>query len=258
MIFECRQLFKAYNLPTGEVIALNDLTFSVNEHEFVCIVGPSGCGKTTLLKIIASLIKPTRGSIDFSANDADPHPHSAMVFQDLGLFPWMSVVDNVAFGLETRGVEKKTRQARANEMLEKVGMVAFGSSFPHQLSGGMRQRVAILRAFLMDPQILLMDEPFGSLDSQTRLIMQEELLRIWKETRKTVLYVTHDIEEAILLGDRVLVMSGRPGMIQADIAIKFSRPRQVTLRDHADFIKVRKQIWNMIESEVRQELGMTA
>ncbi len=257
MIFECQHIQKAYNLPTGEVIALDDLTFSVTDHEFVCIVGPSGCGKTTLLKIIAGLIKPTRGNVNFDQKDADTRPHSAMVFQDLGLFPWMSIVDNVAFGLETRGVEKKIRRLKANELLEKVGLSEFGASFPHQLSGGMRQRVAILRAFLTDPQLLLMDEPFGSLDSQTRLIMQEELLRIWKETRKTVLYVTHDIEEAILLGDRVLIMSGRPGRFQADIPIHFSRPRHTSLRDQTDFINIRRQIWNMIESEVRLELGMT-
>lgn len=258
MVFRCHHVSKTYALPSGEVVALDDLDFSVNEHEFICIVGPSGCGKTTLLKIIAGLLQPDSGEMIFAENSDTLHPRTAMVFQDLGLFPWMSVRDNVAFGLETRGVERSERYARASELLDKVGLSQFINSYPHQLSGGMRQRVAILRAFLTDPRILLMDEPFGSLDSQTRLVMQEELLRIWKEQRKTVIYVTHDIDEAILLGDRVLVMSGRPGSIQADIPIDIPRPRKITLRDQPEFIKVRKQIWKMIEAEVRQELGMTA
>jgi NitT/TauT family transport system ATP-binding protein len=256
MIFQCIHINKAYTLPSGEVIALRDLDFSVNEHEFICIVGPSGCGKTTLLKIIAGLLPPTSGEVVFTENSDNLHPRTAMVFQDLGLFPWMSICDNVAFGLETRGIDRTERHARASALLERVGLAEFLNSYPHQLSGGMRQRVAIMRAFLTDPQTLLMDEPFGSLDSQTRLIMQEELLRIWKEHRKTVIYVTHDIEEAILLGDRVLVLSGRPGSIQADIPIDIPRPRQIALRDQPEFINVRKKIWKMIEAEVRQELGL--
>lgn len=241
----------------GQFYALNDISFSAQPGEFLCILGPSGCGKTTLLKIIAGLVLPTTGSIVYADQKDASKPRSAMVFQDLGLFPWMPVRENVAFGLETRGVDRKERLARADELLEKVGLGEFLTSYPHQLSGGMRQRVAILRAFLTDPRTLLMDEPFGSLDSQTRLIMQEELLRIWKEHRKTVIYVTHDIEEAILLGDRVLVMSGRPGTLRADIPISLPRPRHITQRDQPDFIKLRKQIWKMIESEVRQELGIT-
>jgi NitT/TauT family transport system ATP-binding protein len=258
MVFQCIHISKVYTSPSGDVYALHDLDFSVNEQEFVCIVGPSGCGKTTLLKIIAGLLQPSTGKVVFTANSDNSHPRTAMVFQDLGLFPWMSIRENVAFGLETRGIDRTERHARANELLEKVGLGEFLNSYPHQLSGGMRQRVAILRAFLTDPQTLLMDEPFGSLDSQTRLIMQEELLRIWKEHRKTVIYVTHDIEEAILLGDRVLVMSGRPGSIQANIPICLPRPRQIILRDQPEFIKIRKQVWKMIEAEVRLELGMTA
>jgi NitT/TauT family transport system ATP-binding protein len=256
MDFECIHIGKSYKLPGGEVRALQDLNFAVNKQEFVCIVGPSGCGKTTLLKIIAGLIQPTSGTIVFTDHVDSSHPRSAMVFQDLGLFPWMSIRDNVAFGLETRGINRKLRHSQADELLQKVGLGEFLDSYPHQLSGGMRQRVAILRAFLTNPHTLLMDEPFGSLDSQTRLIMQEELLRIWKEHRKTVIYVTHDIDEAILLGDRVMVMSGRPGTIRADIDINLPRPRHASQRDHPNFIKVRKQIWKMIESEVRQELGM--
>jgi len=256
MGFQCKHISQTYRLRRGELVALQDLNISVNEQEFVCIVGPSGCGKTTLLKIIAGLFLPTTGQVVFTDAPETGHPRSAMVFQDLGLFPWMSIRENVAFGLETRGVNRKQRLATADELLEKAGLGEFKNSYPHQLSGGMRQRVAILRAFLTDPQTLLMDEPFGSLDSQTRLVMQEELLRIWKEHRKTVMYVTHDIEEAIYLGDRVLVMSGRPGSIQADIPINIPRPRQTADRDRPEVEAIRWRIWKMIESEVRQELGV--
>ena len=256
MGFQCKHISKSYPLKRGELVALRDLNFSIGEREFVCIVGPSGCGKTTLLKIIAGLLSPTTGQVVFMDAPENDQPRSAMVFQDLGLFPWMSICDNVAFGLEARGVSRKQRCARADELLEKVGLGEFKNSYPHQLSGGMRQRVAILRAFLADPQTLLMDEPFGSLDSQTRLVMQEELLRIWKEHQKAVMYVTHDLEEAIFLGDRVLVMSGRPGSIQADIPINIPRPRQIADRDREDVETIRWQIWKMIEAEVRQELGV--
>ena len=179
-----------------------------------------------------------------------------MVFQDLGLFPWMSVLDNVALGLEIQGVGRRERQARASVFLARVGLASFIHSFPHELSGGMRQRVAILRAFLSDPQVLLMDEPFGSLDTQTRLVMQEELLRVWKDYHKTVIYVTHDIDEAILLGDRILVMSGRPGSIRADIPVEFGRPRQLADRDRPDLVSLHWQIWKIIEDEVRKEVGI--
>jgi NitT/TauT family transport system ATP-binding protein len=181
-----------------------------------------------------------------------------MVFQEQGLFPWLSVIDNVAFGLETQGANRKARREMARAILTKVGLGAFSRNYPHELSGGMRQRVAILRAFLANPQILLMDEPFGSLDSQTRLVMQEELLRIWREHRKTVIYVTHDIEEAILLGDRVLVMSGRPGRIRQDIPISLERPRFLANRDHPEVAELRWHIWRMLEDEVRKELGISA
>ena len=254
MSFRCIQISKTFSSHNGDVVALQEVDFLVSEEEFVCIVGPSGCGKTTLLKIIAGLVKPTTGQIIYSTDPVNGQPRSAMVFQDLGLFPWMTVQDNVAFGLEMQGVERNNRRQLAQDFLCKVGLSAFLHNYPHELSGGMRQRVAILRAFLANPQILLMDEPFGSLDSQTRLVMQEELLRIWREHRKTVIYVTHDIEEAILLGDRVLVMSGRPGKILEDISISLERPRHLVIRDHPDVAETRWQIWKMLEDEVRKEL----
>jgi NitT/TauT family transport system ATP-binding protein len=258
MGFHCNQIRKTFLTRQGEIIALNNIEFSVGEQEFICIVGPSGCGKTTLLKILAGLLKPTTGQITFTQDTDDRFPRSAMVFQDEGLFPWMTVLDNVAFGLEMRKVNRPTRHAQAQKFLNRVGLGDFINNYPHELSGGMRQRVAILRAFLTNPGILLMDEPFGSLDSQTRLVMQDELLRIWKDYHKTVVYVTHDIEEAILLGDRVLVMSGRPGSIIDDIPILLPRPRRLADHDLPEVVELRWKVWKMIEGEVRRELGMQA
>lgn len=254
MGFQCINLSKTYSTQNREVVALQGIDFSVAEEEFVCIVGPSGCGKTTLLKIIAGLIRPTSGKIRFSNDANGKRPNNSMVFQDQSLFPWMNVLDNVAFGLEMRSIDKKERHKQAHDFLERVGLGDFIENFPQELSGGMRQRMAILRAFLNDPQVLLMDEPFGQLDSQTRQVMQDELLHIWKEYRKTVIYITHDIEEAILLGDRVLVMSGRPGIIQADITVPLTRPRTHSARNHPDMIRIRQEIWTMIEKEVRQDI----
>ena len=256
MGFHCIQISKKFPARQGEVTALDGVDFSISEQEFVCIVGPSGCGKTTLLKIIAGLLKPTTGQIVYNDHIDDDHPLSAMVFQDQGLFPWMTVLDNVAFGLEMRGVTKSVRTDQAKDFISRVGLGSFVHSYPYELSGGMRQRVAILRAFLTNPQILLMDEPFGGLDSQTRLVMQEELLRIWKDHPKTVVYVTHDIEEAILLGDRILVLSGRPGSLRADIPIPLPRPRQLTDLNRPEVVELFWQIWKMNEAEVRKELGI--
>ena len=258
MAFQCVTLSKTFSTRNGEVTALQAVDFTVHEQEFVCIVGPSGCGKTTLLKIIAGLVEPSGGEIIYSQNGNGGRLRSAMVFQEQGLFPWMSVQDNVAFGLEMQGMGRSQRRELARDFLAKVGLAGFSHNFPHELSGGMRQRVAILRAFLANPQILLMDEPFGALDSQTRLVMQEELLRIWRDHKKTVIYVTHDIEEAILLGDRVLVMSGRPGRIRQEIPIKLERPRQLATKDHPEVAEIRWHIWKMLEDEVRKELSILA
>ena len=191
MDFECRQLTKTYTSKNGSISALDDVSFRVGDHEFVCIVGPSGCGKTTLLKLIAGLIKPTAGEIIFSGYHKNGPPKSALVFQEQGIFPWMSVLDNVAFGLEMQGVAQQERHQLAHSFIEQVGLSGFTHNFPHELSGGMRQRVALARAFLADPEILLMDEPFAALDAQTRLILQEELLRIWREEKNGGLVFTY-------------------------------------------------------------------
>lgn len=257
MSFYCKDIRKAYPSSQGELEAIKQIELDVREQEFICIVGPSGCGKSTFLKIIAGLIEPSQGSIHFRQPLFNGQLRSAMVFQEQAVFPWMTVLDNVAFGLEVQGIDKNLRREKAAEFISKVGLGKFSQVYPHELSGGMRQRVAILRAFLADPQILLMDEPFGPLDSQTRLVMQEELLKIWKEHKKTVIYVTHDIEEAIMLGDRVLVMSGRPGRIREEISIPFTRPRQFTLRDHPQLIEMKWEIWRMLEDEVKKDLNIS-
>jgi len=252
--FECQHLCKAYQTRNGVVPALEDVTFGVGEQEFICIVGPSGCGKTTLLKLIAGLLEPTSGRIIFAVEPPDGRLRSALVFQEHGLFPWMSVLDNVAFGLEMQGVRRLERRRRARAFIEQVGLASFANSYPHELSVGMSQRVGIARAFVADAPILLMDEPFGSLDAQTKLVLREELLRLWKDDQKLVVYVTHDIEEAVLLGDRVLVMTGRPGSIREDIPIPLGRPRDLSAREQPEVTEIKWHIWKMLKEEVRKSL----
>lgn len=251
MAFVCQQISKEFVTQNQRIEALHDVTFSVRGGEFVCIVGPSGCGKTTLLKIIAGLISPTRGRVQPS-----PNPN-AMVFQDQGLFPWMNVLDNVAFGLEMRGVPRGTRNPLAQSFIEGMGLGSFSKNYPHELSVGMRQRVGIARAFVTDPPLLLMDEPFASLDAQTKRVMQEQLLTLWRDHRKSVVYVTHDIEEAILLGDRVMVMTGRPGRILAEIPVPLSRPRQLDDIDRSEIQELKSHIWKMLEPQVRENLTLS-
>jgi NitT/TauT family transport system ATP-binding protein len=255
--FECIQLTKIYTSHNGTISALENVSFQVGDQEFVCIVGPSGCGKTTLLKIIAGLIKPTSGEIMFDESPHNKHPKSALVFQEQGIFPWMSVLDNVAFGLEMQRVAKQKRHQLAHEFIQRVGLNGFANNYPHELSGGMRQRVALARAFLADPQILLMDEPFGALDAQTRLVLQEELLRIWRDEKKMVIFVTHDIEEAVMLSDKVLIMSGRPGRILEEIPIPINRPRNLQAIDQPEVTEIKWHIWEMLKDEVLKELKRT-
>lgn len=252
--FECCQLNKTRHAHNRVVSVLKDVSFRVAEEEFLCIVGPSGCGKTTLLKLIAGLSQPTSGKILFDSNGSSSIPHSAMVFQDHALLPWLTLADNIAFGLEMQGISKQTRAERTRDFIAQIGLAGFENCYPHQLSVGMRQRGAIARSFVADPDILLMDEPFSSLDAQTKIIMQEELLRIWRDHRKTVIYVTHDIEEAILLSDRVLVMTGRPGTIREEIPIPLDRPRDMFCKENTVVRNIKWHIWKMLEQEVRGSL----
>jgi NitT/TauT family transport system ATP-binding protein len=237
-----------------EVAALEDISFTVEENEFVSIVGPSGCGKTTLLKIVAGLVKQDSGQIVYQGIQ---NPNAVMVFQDQGLLPWLTVLDNMGLGLELQRTPKASRRKQVLEFMKLVKLDGFENHYPHELSGGMRQRVALARAFLTNPDILLMDEPFGSLDAQTRIILQEELLNIYRVQQKTILFVTHDIDEAILLSDRVIVLSDRPGKIQQSIQIPIERPRDLEIKNHPKFVEIRSRIWNLLEQEVRKELKLT-
>jgi NitT/TauT family transport system ATP-binding protein len=242
-------LRKEYVSGQGRVLALDDINLRITPGEFLCIVGPSGCGKSTLLRILAGLDHQTAGSITLDAKDWPIA--NAMVFQESGLFPWMSVETNVGFGLMTRGVPKAEAAARVEAVLKLVGLTKFRRHYPHQLSGGMRQRGAIARAFVTDPAVLLMDEPFAALDAQNRVILQAELVRIWEETRKTVVYITHSIEEALLLGDRCVVMTAQPGRIKQIIDVPFAHPRNlITLSAAAEFGQLKLDIWHILEEEV--------
>jgi NitT/TauT family transport system ATP-binding protein len=233
--------------------ALAGVSLDVGDGEFVCIVGPSGCGKTTLIRIMGELETPSTGTVEMRRSSADGRPLHSMVFQEQSLLPWLTVADNVAFGLEMRGVPKKERHERCRPFIEMVGLENFREHYPHQLSGGMKQRASLARAFANDPEVLLMDEPFAALDAQNKVLLQEELLKIWESNRKTVVYITHSIDEALLLGDRVVVMTGVPGRIKEILHVDFARPRDVVgTRASARFNELTVQIWRMLESEVRR------
>jgi NitT/TauT family transport system ATP-binding protein len=231
------------------VVALDGVSLRIAPGEFVCIVGPSGCGKSTLLRILAGLDTQTGGTIKVDAPGWAVE--NAMVFQESGLFPWMSVEANVGFGLMTRRVPTDEAARRVDAALKLVGLAKFRKHYPHQLSGGMRQRCAIARAFVTDPGMLLMDEPFAALDAQNRVILQAELVRIWEQTRKTVLYITHSIDEALLLGDRTVIMTAQPGRIKEIVDVPFAHPRNLmTLSASAEFGKLKLDIWRVLEDEV--------
>ena len=220
---------KTFEGEEGPVRALQDVEFEVRDGEFVCIVGPSGCGKTTLFRIIGGIDRATGGDVLLSGEPVTgPTPDLGIVFQEYHLFPWRTVRENVAFGLEQTGTEAERRRERVDEMLRLVGLEGSGDSYPSRLSGGMKQRVAIARALAVDPELLLMDEPFGSVDAQTRNMLHEELLDIWAETGKTVLFVTHDVEEAVKLADRIIVMSSGPGSVSEIVDVDLDRPRDRT------------------------------
>ncbi|MFQ3475988.1 ABC transporter ATP-binding protein [Halonotius sp. F2-221B] len=227
---------KRFRSESGMVDALRDVNFAVEEGEFVCIIGASGAGKTTLFRIIAGLESATEGTVWLDGESIDgPGTDRGMVFQEYGLFPWRTVLKNVTFGLEERDLDKQARLQRAREMIDLVGLDGFEDSYPKELSGGMKQRVGIARALAVDPEILLMDEPFGSVDAQTKQRLHEELLDIWSATNKTVLFVTHDVDEAVTLADRVVVLTGSPGSVHEVVDIELDRPRSRTDDAFADY-----------------------
>jgi NitT/TauT family transport system ATP-binding protein len=242
-------LRREYVSEQGTVIAIDHVDLKVAPGEFLCIVGPSGCGKSTLLRILAGLDKQSSGTIKVDA--AGWAVQNAMVFQESGLFPWMDVETNVRFGLDTRGVSRAEADPRVEAALKLVGLSKFRKHYPHQLSGGMRQRSAIARAFVTDPGMLLMDEPFAALDAQNRVILQAELVRLWEQTGKTVIYVTHSIEEALLMGDRTVIMTAQPGRIKRIIDVPFPHPRDLLqLSASAEFGALKLDIWRVLEEEV--------
>jgi len=236
----------------SRVLALESVSIAIERGEFVSFVGPSGCGKTTFLKIVNGLITPTAGTILVEGRPITQNSKDrAMVFQDSSLFPWFSVARNVAYGLECQGISSKDARARVQPFIEMVGLTGFEKHYPYELSGGMQQRANLARALVVDPRVLLMDEPFASLDAQTREMMQAELLDIWSQTQKTVLFITHQINEAIYLSDRVIVMSARPGRILADIKVEIPRPRTLAVKRTDPFRDLEDHVWSLIESQAR-------
>jgi NitT/TauT family transport system ATP-binding protein len=231
----------------GKVLAIDNMSLEVDENEFVCIVGASGCGKTTTLRLISGLEVPTEGKIVLEGSQINgPGPERGVVFQEYTLFPWRNVLDNITFGLEVKKIDKRKRRQTAKKYLEMVGLADYASAYPYELSGGMQQRVAIIRALILSPKILLMDEPFGALDARTRDFLQNELLRIWITERKTILFVTHSINEAVFLADRVVVMKSGPGRIHDIIRIDLARPRDKMSKSFRDYYV---QIQEMLESQ---------
>ena len=245
-----RNLYKTFTVRSTIVRALVDINVRIAEGEFFAIVGPSGCGKTTLLRVLAGLEKQSSGTFTMRHDDKTK-PINSMVFQEQSVFPWMTVRENVGYGLKMRGVPNKQRDEIVSYYIDKVGLTKFTKAYPFQLSGGMKQRVSLARAFANDPEILLMDEPFGALDEQTKLLLQEELLRIWQETRKTVSFITHSIDEAIVLADRIMVMTAHPGQIKAYVEVPFPRPRAVyEIRATPQYGQLMYSIWELLRDEV--------
>lgn len=238
------------------MLALNNVSCEIRNGEFFCIIGPSGCGKTTLLHMIAGFTMPSSGEVCYHGRPiTQPGPDRIVIFQEYGLFPWMTVAENIAFGLEAKGIDARMRRDLVRSYVDLVQLRGFEDRYPHQISGGMKQRVGIARALAPDPEVVLMDEPFGALDSLTRDLMQEEILRVWERTRKTFVLITHNIEEAIFLGDRVMVMTARPGSVKEIIDVGLPRPRHPEMRStDPHFLEYKDRIFHTIRAEVT-ELG---
>ncbi len=247
-----RNLSKSFRLRDGTAIeALRNIDLQIADGEFVTLIGASGCGKTTLLRIIGGFEQASEGFVEI-ATRAPKGLVTATVFQEESVFPWLDVQSNVEYGLRIRGVTARQRREIADSFIEKVGLGKFRNTYPAQLSGGMRQRVSVARAFANQPEILLMDEPFGALDEQTRIVLQQEVLRLWSENRRTVVFVTHSLDEAITLSDRIVVLSARPGRVREIIKVDIPRPREVsTLRSHPLYAGLYARLWNLIESDIQ-------
>ena len=244
------QVKKVYNGRTGEMVALNGVSLDIADNEFVCVVGPSGCGKSTLLNIIAGLLEPTDGAVYVDERKVvGTGVERGVVFQQYALFPWLTVKKNVEFGLKLKGLSKDEIEETAMKYIRMVDLEKFTNAYPKELSGGMKQRVAIARAYAVNPEVLLMDEPFGALDAQTRTQLQSELLKTWEEERKTCFFITHDVEEAIILAQRVVIMSARPGRIKEIVDIDIPYPRTQATRMDPRFIELKTHIWSQVYQE---------
>lgn len=249
MFIQIDNVQKRYLTPEGEIVALKDIHLNIAQGEFLCLLGPSGCGKSTLLNAIAGFSHPTHGAIRIHGDahvTKAPGPDRGMVFQEYALFPWMTVAQNIRFGLEIKGLSKSIMDEKVESLLHTLKLYEFRASYPKDLSGGMRQRVAIARVLALDSPIMLMDEPFGALDALTRRTLQDELLRIWAEFRKTIIFVTHSVEESVYLADRVVVMTYRPGTIKHDLRISLERPRDAT---SVEFNAIRRELTQSIMEE---------
>ncbi|WTG30798.1 ABC transporter ATP-binding protein [Streptomyces decoyicus] len=242
-----RALTRSFGRGSAALAALGPVDTEIAPGEFVCLVGPSGCGKSTLLRIAAGLLRPSEGELEIRASTDRP---AAMIFQDYGIHDWKTVLANVRFGLDIQRVPRKEADARARSWLARMGLAEFAGAYPAALSGGMRQRVALARALAVEPEMLLMDEPFAALDAQLRTLLQDELLDLTQTTRTTTLFITHSLEEALVLGDRVLVMSARPGRIIAERRPPFGRPRTGAVRDAPEFTALKAELWQLLRNEV--------
>jgi NitT/TauT family transport system ATP-binding protein len=246
----------SYDTLEGPVEAVFDASICVNPGEFVSIIGPSGCGKSTLLNAVAGFLKPSRGEVAVDGEPvAGPSADRGMVFQQYSLFPWKTVRENVEFGLKMKGIDRSKRETSARTLLGLAGLLSFENQYPDSLSGGMKQRVGIIRALATGPKVLLLDEPFGSLDAQTRVIMQQILTNMWQRLKTSVLFVTHDIDEAIFLSDRVYCMTARPGTIKAEVAIPLERPRQQSMMMSSEFLALRRGLMSLIREESLKAMG---
>jgi len=251
-----RGLCKRFQRHDAEVEALRSIDITIGDGEFVSVLGASGCGKSTLLRMVDGLVEPSEGDLLIDSQPVrGPGTDRAFVFQQDRLLPWRTIEDNVSFGLELHGTKRREARERAPELLELVGLAGFAKAYPHELSGGMRQRANIARALAVDPDVLLMDEPFAALDWQTREIMQAELMRIWQERKRTVLFVTHQIDEAVYLSDRIVILTPRPGQVKATVTIDIPRPRTLETKRSPEFGRYVDEVWSLIEREVRDSMG---
>lgn len=255
MRLRCTKLSQSFAAPDASVEVLRDLNLETHEREFLTIVGPSGCGKTTILRLLAGLAAPSAGRVERLSSAGDKSDRVLLVFQENNLFPWLNLMDNACFGLEMQGVPRAEREARCRAWIERVGLAGREKAYPHELSTGMKQRVALIRAFLSDPAVLLLDEPFAALDYQTRLLMQQDLLELWEGSHRSIVFVTHDVDEAILLSDRILVLSQRPSTVIEELAVTAPRPRNAASAPSAQTAELKQRILAALQLPLGQTLA---